>query len=464
LGGVASQEYTPRLVDRRLDRLLEELPAVLLTGPRATGKTTTAARHVSTIVRLDRPAEAAAFRADPDAALRVQAGPVLLDEWEAVPEVLGAVKRAVDDDPRPGRFLLTGSARGDLEAETWPGTGRLVRLAMFGLTERELLHGTGEPTFVDRLARGRLDEFTVPSDPPDLADYVALALRGGYPEPALRLSREAGQAWLDGYIDQLLTRDATAAAGPRDPARLRRYFQALALMTAGVPEHKTIYDAAGINRRTALAYDRLLTGLFVLDAVPAWVSNRLSRLVATPKRYLVDPSLAAAALGLDTVGLMRDGDLMGRLIETFVVAQIRPELELLRPKPFVHHLREKDGRREIDLIVELATGDLVAIEIKATSAPSAAHAQHLAWLRDVIGERFKAGAVLHTGPHAFSLGERVLALPICTLWSDLTRIHRPARFVGASALDRLSALPTDPNWDPDASDLRADEPEDRCVS
>jgi uncharacterized protein len=413
---VPSSAYTPRLVDERLSELFRELPAVLVTGPRATGKTTTARHHAATIVRLDRPAEAAAFRADPDAALRAQTEPILLDEWQAVPEVLGAVKRAVDDDPRPGRFLLTGSTRGDLEAETWPGTGRVVRLPMFGLTEREILQGPLVSTFVDRLSLGAFDEFIIPPDPPDLGGYVERILRGGYPEPALRLSPVAGQAWLDGYLDQLLTRDAAIEGGGRDPTRLRRYFQALALMTAGAADHKTIYDAAGINRRTAVAYDRLLANLFVLETVPAWVSNRLSRLVATPKRYLVDPSLATAALGLDVAGVMRDGDLLGRLIETFVTAQIRPELAVLRPRPLLYHLREKDGRREIDLLGELASGDVVAVEIKASAAPTISDARHLAWLRDVLGERFKGGAVLHTGPRPFRLGDRLFALPICALW------------------------------------------------
>jgi predicted AAA+ superfamily ATPase len=404
------------MMDQRLPRLFQELPALLLTGPRATGKTTTARRHARTVVRLDRSAEAAAFRADPDAALSAQPEPVLLDEWQAVPDVLGAVKRAIDDDPRPGRFLLTGSVRGDLEAQTWPGTGRLVRLAMYGLTVREALGRVVDETFLEKLVGGELDAFGLSPDVPDLRGYVELALRGGYPEAVLRLSRDARGAWLDGYLEQLLTRDVEVLGAPRDPARLRRYFQAVALSTAGLAEHKTLYDAAAINRKTAVAYDRLLTNLFVLDFVPAWASNRLSRLVRSPKRYLVDPSLAAAALRVDSTAVLRDGDLLGRIIDTFVAAQLRPELELAPSKPSVHHLREKDGRREIDVIAEAAAGDIVAIEIKATAAPDAGDARHLVWLRDVLGERFLAGAVLHSGPRPFRLSERVLALPICTLW------------------------------------------------
>ena len=200
-----------------------------------------------------------------------------------------------------------------------------MRLRMYGLTERELAVRISGPTFVEKLRSGDLDAFTLPSDPPDLRGYIELALRGGFPEPALRLSGDAREAWLSGYLEQLLTRDAEGIAGHRDPLRLRRYFEATALSTAGQPEHKTLYDAAEINRKTAIAYDTLLTNLFVLELTPAWASNRLTRLIKTPKRYLVDPSLAGAALGLDPTAVLRDGDLLGRLIDTFAVAQIRPE-------------------------------------------------------------------------------------------------------------------------------------------
>jgi predicted AAA+ superfamily ATPase len=122
-----------------------------------------------------------------------------------------------------------------------------------------------------------------------------------------------------------------------------------------MPDHKTLYDAAAINRKTAVAYDQLLANLFVLDKVPAWASNRLTRLVRAPKRYLIDPSLVGGALGLDVPAVMRDGDLLGRLLDTFVAAQLRPELELETHRPEQHHLREKDGRREIDLVIESPT-------------------------------------------------------------------------------------------------------------
>jgi predicted AAA+ superfamily ATPase len=408
--------YRQRLIDPRLRRLFNELPALMITGPRATGKTTTAARLARTIVRLDRSADAAAFAADPDAALRAQTEPVLLDEWQAVPGVLGAVKRAVDDNPRPGRFLLTGSVRADLDAQTWPGTGRIVRLRMYGLTQRELAGDMDEDTFLDKLARGDLDAFTVPEETPDLLAYIERALASGYPEPALNLSTETRAAWLSGYLEQLITRDAEGVAGNRDPGRLRRYFEALALNTAGQPEHRTLYEAAQINRATAHAYDALLTNLFVIESIPAWAANRLTRLIKTPKRYLVDPGLVGPALGLDPAAVIGDGDLLGRLIDTFVLMQLRPELELAAYPPRLFHLRDKAGRHEIDLVAELSGGRVLAIEIKSTAAPSRYDARHLEWLRAELGDRFVAGAVLHTGPGRFRLGERINAIPIAAIW------------------------------------------------
>ena len=408
-------DYLPRLVDARIDTLLAELPAVFLTGPRATGKTTTAARRAATVVRLDREAEAVAFRADPDAALRGLPAPVLLDEWQVVPGVLGAVKRAVDADPRPGRFFVTGSVRSDLHGDLWPGTGRLTRVPMFGMTVREQagLGGGGVP-FLDRVVAGA--DLLPTADTPDLRGYVELALRGGFPEPALRLGESARRAWLERYVEHLLTRDAEQIDGGRDPVRLRRYLEAYTLNTAGIIDERTLFDAAGINRRTAQAYERLLGNLLVVAALPAWTSNRLKRLVLMPKRHLVEPALAGSILGLDTTLVLREGDLMGRLLDTFVVAQLRAELATSATRPRLYHVRQQQGRHEVDLLAELAGGRLVAIEVKVDSAPSPDAARHLATLRDLYPETFVAGIVLHTGPRAYGLGDRLFAVPISSLW------------------------------------------------
>ncbi|HYN70341.1 MAG TPA: DUF4143 domain-containing protein [Candidatus Eisenbacteria bacterium] len=407
--------YTPRLVDDLIRELLADLPALFIVGPRATGKTTTAARYARTVVQLDREADAVAFRADPDAALRGLPEPVLLDEWQVVPGVLGAIKRAVDARPDPGRFLVTGSVRGDLEGDLWPGTGRLTRIPLYGMTVREQHNAITAAPFLDRVVRG--DELRPASDSPDLRGYVELLLHGGFPEPALRLAETARERWLESYVEQLLTRDIDQVASGRDPARLRRYLEAYALNTAGVVEDKTLYDAAGINRKTALAYERLLTNLLIVEATPAWTSNRLKRLVLAPKRHLVDPALVGAILRLNSNAILRSGDLIGRLLESFVVSQLRAELAVSTSRPRLYHVRQEQGRFEIDVLAELSGGRVVAIEVKASSAPTSDDARHLAGLRDRAGDAFVAGVVFHTGPRAYALGERIIAAPISTMWA-----------------------------------------------
>ena len=408
--------YVARLNDALLAELLSGLPAVVISGPRASGKTTTARRLATSVVRLDRDLEAGPVRADPDGVLAELATPVLLDEWQAVPEVLAAVKRLLDDGHGVGRFLLTGSVRAELLAASWAATGRLVRLMQWGLCERELVGLCDQPSFFDRLLDGVIDDFAPSSDVVDLRGYIARALRGSYPEVALMSSPNLRRRWLSSYVDQLVMRDATLHDESRDPIKLRRYLVALAANTAGVVEHKAIYDAAGVSRATAQLYDDLASLLFVAEHVPAWHSNRLNRLTRSPKRYLAEPALLGPLLGIDERAVIRDGDLLGRLLDTFVLQQLRPEVEVASTEVRLHHLRHEGGDREVDLIAEFADGRIVAIEIKASSSPKPEDARHLVWLRERLGAQVVAAVLFHTGPRAYRMSEGVMALPISCLW------------------------------------------------
>jgi uncharacterized protein len=414
----ATTNYRPRLADGHLIALIDGFPAVLINGPRAVGKTTTARQQAASEVRLDQPAQSAAFQADPDAALRGREEPVLLDEWQEVPEVLGAVKRSVDDDPRPGRFILTGSVRSDLEHKVWPGTGRLMRMQMYGLTELEIEDAIqpSRTPFLAALAACSPNAFSLPATRPDLRDYITMALRGGFPGVILNERTEFTDMWVDSYLDQLLTRDSNPLAADRDHHKLARYFQAVAANSAGLPDHKTLYDAAGVTNKTADVYDALLTSLFVAELVPAWSSGHLDRLIKTPKRYVVDSSLMASALGATVETVLASSDLLGRMVDTFVLAQLRPEVAVARQRVRLYHARTKGGREEIDVVVELPGGKLMGLEIKASASPSAADAKHLRWLRCAYPDRFVAGAVLHTGPDVVQLDANIFAVPICAFW------------------------------------------------
>lgn len=408
-------DYVPRLVDPLLDELLSEVAAVLIVGPRASGKTTTAERRAHAALRLGVSSEARAVAADPDAVLRSLERPLLIDEWQVVPDVLGAVKRAVDGGAAAGSFLLTGSSRADLQAEGWPATGRLIRVPMYGLTQRERVGQSMSPSLVDRLFAGDF-EVANPSEPPDLRDYLDFALRGGFPEASRLQSDRVRRAWLSSYVDQLVLRDIPLAGEERDPARLRRYLRVLAANTAGVANHRSLYEAAGLNRLTAVAYDGVLELLYITEQVPAWSHSHFTRLNQSPKRYMVDPALLGPLLNVDSRAIMRSADLLGRVVDTFVYNQLRVECSIAAAEPSIFHLRRSDSRHEIDLILEGPGGALIAIEVKAAASVDRADARHLKWFRDEAPEQFACGVIFHTGRFVQRIDENILALPIATLW------------------------------------------------
>jgi hypothetical protein len=407
-------DYLARQVDHYLDRLMPHVPAVLVTGPRAVGKTTTALRRASGVARLDVPAEAAVWRADPDALLSGSRTPLLLDEWQLVPEVMGAVKRAVDADPEPGRFVITGSAGSDRSPATWPGTGRLIGVPMRVLTRREIEGRTVEVSLVDRL----LDPtaLTAGQSRWTVVDYAREAVQGGFPAVA-GAPAAVRRPWLQTYIDQLVARDIPALGGSDDPDRTRRFLAAWAAASGTVMNDQTLHEVGGVGRTAAESLTRRLRDVGVVDTLPAWWSSRVKRLTKASKRFVTDGGLWAELTGTTADGVLRDADLLGRLLETYVACQLRPEIDVAERPLSAHHLRVEDGRHEVDVVLDLGGDGVVGLEIKATSAPGSADARHLAWLRDELGERFRVGVVLCSAPRAFRLADRVWAAPISFLWA-----------------------------------------------
>jgi predicted AAA+ superfamily ATPase len=324
-----------------------------------------------------------------------------------VPET-GTQKRGVDANPSPGRYILTGSVRAELENRVWPGTGRILQVPMYGMSVRERLGRAGAVPFIDRVITDGVAAVTGPEKALNVREYLDLMLAGSFPEPALRMAPASRRRWFAGYVEQMITRDVPAIAPRRDPELLRRYLSVMAVNSAGIVAEENLREAAGINAKTAREYQALF---------PAWFSNRVKRLVKTPKRYLVDPALVAAVLGLGRDAILYGPDMLGRLMDTFAAAQIRTELAASNLDPRLYHLRDEHGRHEVDLVIETASGSLIGIEVKASAAVTKPDARHLAWLRDETGDAFAAGIVLHTGPHVFPLGDRLIAAPVSALWS-----------------------------------------------
>ena len=410
-------EYRRRYLDDVLADMLPEVSGVLLTGPRSCGKTTTAIRHAGAVLRLDVPGTAAAVAADPDLALASESTrPLLIDEWQEVPEVLGAVKRGVDQNPAAGQFILTGSVRSQSSSRMWPGTGRLIRIPMAPLAQREIagFEGSVSDLFLHRLfGRGEPDLSTSALT---LTDYVHLTVQGGFPEVLRLASARARRAWLDSYVEQLLVRDISELGEGVDPIRLRQYVDVLAVNTAGVLAQSALAQSASITVKTSERYDQLLAEVGIIDNPQPWGRNRLARIEKRPKRIIVDSGLAVAAARLDEGTILHDGTLLGRFLEGFVFSQLRAEVLAAEDRMALHHVRGLNGRHEIDFVIEGSGGRVLGIEVKASTSVVERDARHLAWLRDSIGQDFVGGLVLHAGPNAYPLDDRLWAMPISSLW------------------------------------------------
>ena len=412
-----SSAYHSRLVDFELDELLAGVSAVALDGPKGVGKTATAQRRVRSIFRLDNPAQRQIAEADPSVLLAAEP-PVLLDEWQYVPAVWDAVRRAVDAGAPAGSFLLAGSAA-PMVAPTHSGAGRVVSVRMRPLSLAE--RGLGAPTVsLAELLRGTRPSVTGETAV-DLAGYAREIVASGF--PGLRgLTGRALRAQLDGYVARVVDRDFVDQGHPvRRPDTLRRWMTAYAAATATTTSLEKIRNAATSGegdtaaKTTALAYRDVLERLWIIDALPGWVPsrNQLTRLTQAPRHHLADPALAARLLGVDEEALLRDGTLFGQLFESLVTLSVRTYAQVAEAR--VRHLREHDGRHEVDLIVERADQRVVALEVKLSAEVDDRDVRHLHWLREKLGDDLLDAAVITTGTHAYRRADGIAVIPAALL-------------------------------------------------
>ncbi len=415
--------YLSRIVDEELDELLNGVSAVALEGPKAVGKTATALQRARTVHELDDPAQRQIAAADP-ARLVGGEGPILIDEWQRVPESWDLVRRAVDRDPRPNRFLLTGSANPE-SPETHSGAGRIVRVRMRPLSLAE--RGLGTPT-VSLAALLRGERGTIDGESSlTLDDVVTEIVASGF--PAIRtLGGRAHRAQIESYLARVVDKDFKELGyAVRDPELLLRWMRAYAAASATTATLETIRDAATSGegskptRDSVLAYRSVLERLWLLDPVSAWLPSRnpIARLARPDKHHLADPALAASLLGVtpetllagDDAGLEmpRDGTLLGHLFESLVTQSVRVYAQSAEAD--VGHLRTKNGRHEIDLVVERSDKRVLAIEVKLARTIGDDDVKHLRWLQGKIGDDLLDAVVVTTGPYAFRRNDGIAVVP-----------------------------------------------------
>lgn len=420
MGSSTFMRYRPRIADQLLQRALTALGAVVIEGPKACGKTETARRIAASEVLLDLDPQAMeAASVDPRLVLE-GATPRLIDEWQRQPRVWDAVRREVDNRGAAGQFILTGSATPSDDASRHSGAGRMAIVEMRPLTLYEQELSSGQISLADLL-----DGNEPPSGKADLqlADYAERIVIGGWPG-LLDSSRSEAAQFIAGYLRMIIEHDLEVVSrARRDPRRLRRFLEAYAQLTAHPAALTTIVSrAAGDDEKqapsrwTAAPYLDALRRLMIVDEVEAWSPELRSRtrLMSTPKRHLVDPSLAAYLLQAGPDRLLRELQTLGFLFESLATRDLRVYAAANDASLF--HYRERGGELEVDLIVERRDGAWIAVEVKLGGELIDHAATALLRLATTRARRPPAALVIVTATeYAYTRPEGVLVAPLALL-------------------------------------------------
>ncbi|MBN6053515.1 ATP-binding protein [Nonomuraea sp. RK-328] len=405
----------PRHAERAINEALSDTRVVLINGARQSGK--------STLVRGVAKGTAAEWRDLDDSAARQAAVSdptgfvdfselVVIDEIQRVPELLLAIKAQVDRDPRPGRYLLTGSSQllglRDLP-DTLPGRMETIELWPFSQGE---IDGTPDG-FID--AAFGLGAELRHSSAVSRADYAARLVRGGFPEAVARPNARRSQRFFDSYVGDLISRDVRQLSEIERSSEMRTLLRLVASRSGQLLMANGLSNELQLSASTVHRYLAILEEVFLIKRVPAWSRNLSNRAVGISKLAFVDSGVAANLLGADTRGLMRPGSAFGPLLEGFVLMELSRQLTWADERADLYHYRTKD-KVEVDAVLENRQGRVVGIEVKAASTVRAEDFRGLRHLADRLGDDFVVGLVLYTGDQTYSFGDRMRAMPISALW------------------------------------------------
>jgi predicted AAA+ superfamily ATPase len=407
----------PRHASARIEDALQDTRIVTLEGPRQAGKSTLcgtiAAAHGMSSVTLDESSAREAARHDPTGFIADLGTPVFIDEVQRAPDLVLALKESVDRDPRPGRYLVTGSANLLLSPTIGDSlAGRVERVPLRPFTQAEV-ELAGVPSWLDELwAGGPAPQ--IQTDSVGRRGYAQRIVSGGF--PAL-LGRTAGRrrAWLDDYLAAMTTRDVPDLVDVRRPDIFPALLRHLAANSGGMTSMRLIGQALSVDEKTVRSYVRLLELLHLVVAVPAWTSGHGGRAVRAPRLFIEDCGLLTNLLDADEARVAGDDTVTGRAYETFVAMELARLLPYTDEQPRMYHWRTQHGH-EVDVVLENRRGEIIGIEIKSSASVSQADLRGMRRLRDAAGARFRAGLVLCTVRQTTPLGAQMSALPIEALW------------------------------------------------
>lgn len=407
----------PRPMHTSVATALADTPVVCVLGPRQVGKTTLVRQFEPqySYASLDDPGTLAFAESDPTGFIAALPDPVILDEVQRVPELLRAIKLSVDNDRRPGRFLLTGSANllllprlGDSLA------GRMEVVELHPLSAAEQMHQPG--AFLANLLSGKLQAAIEPAQLTDMASLAERAVAGGFPE-AMQRSPSRARTWHQQYLRGLIERDVQDIARVREPQELARMLELLALRSAQLLNIASLAKELGLRRETVEHYLAVCERLFLLRRLPPWHRNQAKRLIKTPKLHFVDSGLCATLAGLSASDAIERRERFGPLLETFVVQQLITQAGWTAPELGFWHYRDKD-QVEVDLVITRGR-DVWGVEVKAAATATPADGHGLRRLAAQAGNDFRGGVLLYAGTSTLPLNiEHCLAVPVARLWDQ----------------------------------------------
>ena len=403
-----------RFVERRAEEALLDTPVVLIVGPRRAGKTTLVKKMGEagrTYVTLDDQTVLEAAQADPAGFIR-GLDLAIIDEIQRAPDLLLAIKKTVDEDYRPGRFLLTGSAN----VLTLPRiadslAGRMETLQMLPLARAEI--ESRKPTFLERLFEGRL------LNQPDAIvgdDLVSAVLLGGFPEAIARESERRRQDWARSYLTSILTRDLRDIADVEKLTELPKFVRLLAEHSGKLVNYSQFGASINVSHKTGQRYVGLLEQVFLIATLQPWFTNALKRIVKTPKLHFLDSGVLASARGMTFDRVKADRGTFGALLETFVFSEVLKLMTASDLRLTPHHFRDRD-MREVDIVLERDDGVIAGIEVKASATVKSSDFAGLRALAEACGDRFAFGTVLYDSADVVPFGDKLAAAPLSSLWN-----------------------------------------------
>jgi len=402
-----------RFVERRAEEALSDTPVVLIVGPRRAGKTTLVRKMGEagrTYVTLDDQTVLDAAQSDPTGFIR-GLDRAIIDEIQRAPDLLLAIKKTVDEDYRPGRFLLTGSAN----VLTLPRVadslaGRMETIRLLPLARAEIAGRA--PTFLERLFTGKL----VGNREASVGDnLIRLVLTGGFPEAISRESERRRQGWARSYLTSVLTRDLKDIAEIEKLTELPKFVRLLAEHSGRLVNYSQFGSSINVSHKTGQRYVALLEQVFLVSTLQPWHTNALKRLAKTPKLHFLDSGLLATARGLSFDRVKADRDVFGALLESFVFAEILKLMAAADLQLTPYHFRDQQ-MHEVDIVLERDDGMIVGIEVKASATVKSSDFAGLRTLAEACKDRFAYGVVLYDSIDLVPFGDRLAAAPLSALW------------------------------------------------